>query len=887
LLQITSATEKESQSKQMITNNKITTICIPLLLLVAVTSFAQNRPAPEPAPTIELPEPVIEEEVVEIEETDIEEGALVEELQEENPTKLSEYETEVEVIAGSEPNKLVRWPSKRPVPEGLVILAFEDVTVTETFNFIAETTGKIVIPIKKQGMVNSKITLQNDEPVSRVMALDILFQAFTLNGIAVIEREDMIIIGQQAQIKDHIGEFPVLRAEDDVMNRQDRGTLVIKVFSVEKTAADVIATNINDMFGSADNSLTVYPESNQIVVIGDIALCQQVQILLDQLDHIWRSGELKTFRLRYADASEISNNILELFEESGSSSSSRTQTNRNQNRNRPSTSTSTNTSDVELRLTVNMQQNSVTVQAEQDIMEDIEELINTEWDLPRSTETSKMYVLRYSDPIKIKNLLVEILGGGSTSTASRTGGRTGNQTQRADVTEAMSGVYRFEAYPDKNAILVLSKTEESFTFLDSIIDSLDQPSDVGLPKIVELKHADAVALSEEINALLAAPGVSATIQRPDEGLSGEGFGQSATTTDNESGGQMSFPWQQGGANSDEQSPESSLIAKIRLVPIVRQNALAFVAPPQYMSYVLDLIEEFDRPTRQVMLSATIAAVALTDDLELGLRWGSGVSSSGDNSIGFNGDITGTIGDILSGVFENGGAVFTLGEGNNIGVALDALNQLTNVRIIQQPRTFTSDNQESIFFNGSEVPVRTTSNTTSSGLVEGGFEYRDVGVMLNVRPRITSHGDVDLTINVELSDQTGEGVGENPIFSRRQVRSQVQLHDGQTVLIGGILKESESKIKRKFPFLGDIPIVGGLFTSVDDTTVREELLVFITPVIVDRLEDNSNNYNLEYLERLQEITLPVDDQVKHIQDSEHDFLQERLKNPASDYTNNRE
>jgi type II secretory pathway component GspD/PulD (secretin) len=79
----------------------------------------------------------------------------------------------------------------------------------------------------------------------------------------------------------------------------------------------------------------------------------------------------------------------------------------------------------------------------------------------------------------------------------------------------------------------------------------------------------------------------------------------------------------------------------------------------------------------------------------------------------------------------------------------------------------------------------------------------------------------------------------------------------------------------------------LFTSVDDTTVREELLVFITPVIVDRLEDNSNNYNLEYLERLQEITLPVDDQVKHIQDSEHDFLQERLKNPASDYTNNRE
>jgi general secretion pathway protein D len=395
----------------------------------------------------------------------------------------------------------------------------------------------------------------------------------------------------------------------------------------------------------------------------------------------------------------------------------------------------------------------------------------------------------------------------------------------------MSGVYRFEAYSDKNALLVLSKTEESFAFLDSIIDSLDMPSDVGLPKIVELKHADAVSLSEEINALLASPGVSATIQRPDVGLSGEGFGDSATATDNESGGQMGFPWQQGGANSDDQSPESSLIAKIRLVPIVRQNALAIVAPPEYMQHVLDVIDEFDRPTRQVMISATIASVTLADDLTVGLRWGSGVSGDGDNSIGVNGDLGGQINNILGGIFSDGGALPDVT--GSVGVALDALNKLTNVRIIQQPRTFTADNKESIFFNGSEVPVRTTSNTTSAGLVEGGFDYRDVGVMLNVRPRITAHGDVDLTINVELSDQAGTGVGDNPVFTRRQVRSQIQLRDGQTVLIGGILKESESKTKRKFPLLGDIPLIGALFTSVDDTTIREELLVFITPPMLKR------------------------------------------------------
>jgi type II secretion system protein D len=866
------------------------------LLAIGVSSMAQDRPAPEPAPTIELPEPIEETEeipeVVDVIEEPLAEESIVEEstngvLDEEGLRELpSEVENpsteEVEIITGDVASKITRWPGRREVPTGLVILGFDDVPIDDTLGFITETTGKVVIPVSPTSLRAKKITLRNDEPVERIVALDLIFQAFRLNQIGVIERDDMIIIGPLDSMLSNIGDIPILGIEDDVMERQDRGTLAIKVFAIERTEAAVIGDRINEMFPDY-GSLTVYPVSNQIVLLGDIGLCQRIQVLIDQLDRIWRSGQLKTFRLKYADASEISSNILDLFEESGSSgASSRTTANRNQNRSGRTTTTSASSEKVELRLTVNMQQNSVTVQAEHEIMQDIEVLIVDEWDLPRPTETSKMYLLKYSDPVKIKNLLQEILGDGSSSGRS-SGGARGGQTQRADVTEAMSGVYRFEAYPDKNALLVLSKTEESFDFLDSMIDSLDMPSDVGLPIIVELKHADAVSLSEEINALLAAPGVSATIERPDRGLSGEGFSESAVGTDNESGGQMSFPWQQGGANSDEKSPESSLIAKIRLVPIVRQNALAVVAPPQYMQHVLDVIEEFDQPTRQVMISATIAAVTLTDDLELGLRWGSGVSPSiGGNSLGVNGDISGSIDSILSGIFDNGGAVFNIGTAN-IGIALDALNQLTNVRVIQQPRTFTSDNQESIFFNGSEVPVRTTSNTTSSGLVEGGFEYRDVGVMLNVRPRITAHGDVDLTINVELSDQTGTGVGDNPIFSRRQVRSQVQLHDGQTVLIGGILKESETKIKRKFPLLGDIPIIGALFTSVDDTTTREELLVFITPTIVQTLKDNDVNYNIDYLERLQEISLPVDEQIENIENNKNDFLIERLKNPAADYT----
>ncbi|MFT4592718.1 MAG: type II secretion system protein D [Phycisphaerales bacterium] len=826
---------------------------------IGINAFGQDRPNPESAPVIELPEPEPEPEVVIVEVP--EEVVIIEEIIDEAPAETVEPEEVIDIISGG--NQLTRWPLRRPIAGGKVILAFDDVSIDETLGFIAQTTGKVVIPVSASSLRAKKITLRNDEPIDRTMALDLLFQAFRLNQVGVIERNDIIIIGPLDSMLSDIGDIPVLGVDDDVMHRQDRGTLVIKVFSVEVTEAQVIGDRINEMFPDY-GSLTVYPDSNQLVLLGDIGLCQQIQDLIKQLDRIWRSGKLKTFRLKYADASEISDNILDLFEESGASSGSPANRGRNA---APATS-----DEVELRQTVNIQQNSVTVQAEPDVMSEIVLLIQEEWDLPRPTETSKMYVLEFSDPIKIKNLLQEILGDGSSGGGASS---RGGQAQRADVTQAVSGVYRFEAYPDKNALLVLSKTEESFTFLDSIIDALDQPSEVGMPIIIELKHADAVALTQELNALLAPPGVSAVIDRPDTGLSGEGFGDAAAASDNETGGQMTFPWQQGGANADDQSPESTLISKVRLVPIVRQNAIAILSPPAYLQAIIDVIDQFDRPTRQVMISATIAAVTLTDDLKLGLRWGSGAESTGENSIGgaFSGQATGLLNGLLDGT-----GLFTL---TNIGVALDALNQLTNVRIIQQPRTFTSDNKESVFFNGQEVPVQTTSTATNVG-VEGGFEYRDVGVLLNVRPRITAHGNVDLTINVELSDvlsQSG-GAGQNPIFSRRQVRSQVQLRDGETVLIGGILKESESKVRRKFPLLGDIPLIGALFTSVDDTTVREELLVFITPSIVETAFNDDPAYSNRYLERLKELSLPIDVQAEHIRENEgDDFLTNHLRDPG--------
>ena len=320
-----------------------TALQINLIIIIGtlvVSARAQERPSPEPAPDIILPT-TTDEESDTSEETDASDTTVDES---------TSTDTEVaEVVTGTGSDEAEELP---PIsaPEGLVILAFDEVSIDETLGFIAEQTGKVVIPVSASSLRAKKITLRNDELVSREKALDLLFQAFRLNQVGVIVTDDRVIIGPLDALTNDLANIPIIGVGEDIMHRQDRGTLVIKVFAIERTEAAVIHERLEDMVPDY-GSLTVYPVSNQIVLLGDVGLCQQIQTLIKQLDRVWQKVVVKTFRLMYADASEISNNILDLFEES----SSTTQANRNV-RARTPTPASANTQAVELRLTVNMQQ---------------------------------------------------------------------------------------------------------------------------------------------------------------------------------------------------------------------------------------------------------------------------------------------------------------------------------------------------------------------------------------------------------------------------------------------------------------------------------------------------------------------------------------------------
>lgn len=781
-----------------------------------------------------------------------------------------------------------------------IMVNLNDVSVEETLKLIVEVTGKVVIPIDLNTTLRTKkITLIVDRMLDQSQALDLIFQAFRLNEIGVIEKDDRIIIALLSEILQF--DPPVVGADVDIMNDTNLGTIITKIYRLKYADAAVVAESIDEI--KPDWALiTVDASSNQIIIQGDVGLCQRIQNIINELDRVFKEPKMQTFTLAFADANEVAQHIYDLFEETNTSSSrsgSRNQSSsrrsssqagrRNQALPRSSIKGGTESlggQPLELRVTVDVQQNSVTVVGEPTVVDQVAVLIATQWDLPRSEGTAKVYTLKYTDPVKIRDMLQDLLGegGGSRGLGQGRGRAGGASAGPSQVGDLVSGIYQIQAYPDSNSLLVICKTEENFKFLDSIIEQLDQPVIPQLPLVVALKHADAEEVADEVNVLLAPAGTRADIRRKDSGLIGfdisgptDGGGAAESGREGETGTNITFPWQQTRQTEDE-TPPSPLIGKVRVVPIHRQNSVMILAPLEYRDAVRDfIVDVLDSPGRQVMISAIIAEIELKDEFAFGLRLSNSDSILAgtlvDNRIGGTFGFTGQEDPLFDNLFDTS----VLDVNVSLTAVIQALDQKTNIRILQEPRIFTSDNQEASFFEGQDVPILETAQTTPQGVVNETIVYRQVGVGLNVRPRITEEGEIDLELNLVISNIVpGAELFNSPIFDRRETTTQIIVKNGQTIVLSGIMKELESKVTRGLPLLGDIPIIGALFQSHETTISRRELIAFITPIIVANPSDNDDNFNRQDLERLNDLMLPLDEQKRNIR-LHSDDLRSRLLN----------
>jgi general secretion pathway protein D len=177
---------------------------------------------------------------------------------------------------------------------------------------------------------------------------------------------------------------------------------------------------------------------------------------------------------------------------------------------------------------------------------------------------------------------------------------------------------------------------------------------------------------------------------------------------------------------------------------------------------------------------------------------------------------------------------------NIQIILNELATKTHVEVISSPKLFVLNNQTATLQVGNRVPIATqqaVSTVTTGAPVVNSIEYQDTGVILKVTPRVNRGGLVMMDVSQEVSDvvpNTTSGI-DSPTIEERKINSSVAVQDGETVALGGLIQDTVSKDKSGIPLIMDIPVIGGLFAQTQKNVGRTELMVLITPHVVDSRE----------------------------------------------------
>jgi general secretion pathway protein D len=256
----------------------------------------------------------------------------------------------------------------------------------------------------------------------------------------------------------------------------------------------------------------------------------------------------------------------------------------------------------------------------------------------------------------------------------------------------------------------------------------------------------------------------------------------------------------------------------------RSNTIIFYTSGIRYQGLLPMIRRLDIMPKQILLEATIAEVTLTDDLSMGLEFAMKNGKFGYSTKG------------AFGVAEFGGLSLSyLDVGKELLANLKAAK--TKVNVLSNPSLLVRDGVNANINVGTDVPTAgSTSINPGTETQTTNVEYRKTGVSLSVTPTINAQGLVVLEIDQKISNTTEGGTfAGSPAIFERSLKTEVLAQSGQTIMLGGLISENTTKSTTKVPFLGDIPGLGALFRGQKDSTSKTELIILITPRVLDQPE----------------------------------------------------
>jgi general secretion pathway protein D len=286
--------------------------------------------------------------------------------------------------------------------------------------------------------------------------------------------------------------------------------------------------------------------------------------------------------------------------------------------------------------------------------------------------------------------------------------------------------------------------------------------------------------------------------------------------------------------------------QIQVTPDPSTNALVIVASPQDFEVVSQIVEKLDIIRDQVLVEMLILEVTEESLKEIGVDWATLDNAVSDSVRGFGMTNLDPRINFLKGTAEglNVGAWRGSDDGTQIGAILHALQKQSGVNILSTPSILTSNHRKAQIIVGENRPFVTESRITESTdpinpTVIKSFEYKDVGITLDITPHISQGGLIRLDIDSEftklIEDVTTLSI-DTPATAKRTAKTVVTMGSGATIVIGGLIRDDTTHAVKKVPLMGDLPLVGALFRSERHRTEKTNLLLFITPHVMSTQQD---------------------------------------------------
>ena len=558
---------------------------------------------------------------------------------------------------------------------------------------------------------------------------------------------------------------------------------------------------------------------NVVVVSSDPRNFSIIEKVINELDQEQTQEEIRLYFLKFADAETLAPSLQDLFE-GGSTGADRDRPWWRRREREPTESTGFGVQG-EVHLVADLRLNAILISTSAQNFETIDALIKRlDVNMPDQEWGTRMYKLRYADAANVAAVINNIYQGSSQNTGNFfffLAERQRNQTQGS-----LAGNVTAESYPTLNAVIVSTATQRNFDLITEFINSMDVPTPAGQKEVTEairLEYGSADHLQEVLQQ----------VWEGEEGSGGFSFSRFFA-----SGGRQ------------QQQDINSLRGKVTVFADADTNSLIVTTQQRYLPDIKALIKKLDFVRGQVWIDIQILEVTLDETTKLGIE----LTAQENRIFG----VSPAPGNPLIGELDSRLGLEAEISGFNLGLVtkeymalLHTLMRENKVQTLSTPSLLTRDSWNATWSSGRRIPYLQSVDTTSilgEAVSQPLFNYDfidpPVGINISLTPYIAKSQAVEdgkRTIGLDIENISASNFIEftdfnAPITDDNAISVYIDVEDGQQIVVGGIIRKKQKQVESKLPILGDIPFIGRLFKNTETAVEDAEIVIIITPHIVD-------------------------------------------------------